>query len=150
MAKCTCLLTHPVYLLSFQKHLKTNFGNIDFFGFSFPKNTHQAQKHPPKNATLRFDRAEHAVEPVAMGGHTASCRQSHQPFFRIPKTIRTAELSMVGDAGKRDVGIKPVLQLGTLGITQPRNAPAHGRALGKHPLALLQVCLAPNMRLRSI
>ena len=35
---------HPVYLLSFQKHLKTHFGNIDFFGFSFFENRGQTDK----------------------------------------------------------------------------------------------------------
>ena len=71
-------------------------------------------------------------------------------LFPNPKNDSHGRVINDFDAGQRDVGIKTLLQLGTLGITKPRKAPAHGRALGKHPLALLQVCLAPNMRLRSI
>jgi hypothetical protein len=71
-------------------------------------------------------------------------------LFPNPKNDSHGRVITDFDAGQRDVGIKTVLQLGTLGITQPRNAPAHDRALGKHPLAMLQVCLASKMRRRSI
>ena len=81
----------------------------------------------------------HAVESVATGWHTASCRQSHGALFPNPRIDSHGRVINDFDAGQRDVGIKTVLQLGTLGITQPRNAPAHGRALGKHPLTF-KIC----------
>ena len=110
------------------------------------KNTHQKMEH----CDSIVQNIMHVVESVATGWHTASCRQSHGALFPNPRIDSHGRVINDFDAGQRDVGIKTVLQLGTLGITQPHNAPTHGRALGKHPLAMLQVCLASKMRRRSI
>jgi hypothetical protein len=72
-------------------------------------------------------------------------------LFPNPKNDSHGRVINNFDVGKRDVASKTaVLQPRALGIAQPRNAPAHGRALGMHPLAMLHVCLASKMRRSSI